>query len=62
MWGPVTGLTVAQEIQYLVNASLISINDKLEYIPDLAIESAHHRERGHLQGRPHLHLQAAART
>ncbi len=38
IWGPITGLTVAQEMQYLVNAGLISINDKVEYIPNLATE------------------------
>ena len=38
IWGPVTGLTVSAEISQLVNASLIEINDKLEYAPSLAIE------------------------
>ena len=38
IWGPVTGLTVSGEISQLVNASLIEINDKLEYAPSLAIE------------------------
>ena len=38
IWGPVTGLTVSSEISQLVNASLIEINDKLEYAPSLAIE------------------------
>ena len=39
IWGPVTGLTVSGEISQLVNASLIEINDKLEYAPSLAIAS-----------------------
>ena len=38
IWGPVTGLTVSAEISQLVNATLIEINDKLEYAPSLAIE------------------------
>jgi len=38
MWGPVTGLTVSGEIGQLVNGHLIEINDKLDYVPSLAIE------------------------
>ena len=38
IWGPVTGLTVSGEISQLVNASLIEINDKLEYAPSLAVD------------------------
>src|SRR5262245_4589262 len=38
IWGPVTGLTVSGEISQLVNASLIEINDKLEYQPSLATQ------------------------
>ena len=38
IWTPITGLTVAQEVQNLVNGALTSINDKVEYVPDLATE------------------------
>ncbi|MDP2625448.1 MAG: peptide ABC transporter substrate-binding protein [Candidatus Rokubacteria bacterium] len=38
IWGPVTGLTVSSEISQLVNASLIEINDRLEYQPLLATQ------------------------
>ena len=38
IWGPVTGLTVSGEISQLVNASLIEINERLEYVPALATE------------------------
>lgn len=37
-WGPITGLTVAQEVADLLNEPLVRINDKLEYIPALASE------------------------
>lgn len=37
-WGPITGLTVAQEVADLMNEPLVRINDKLEYIPALASE------------------------
>lgn len=38
IWGPVTGLTVSVEISQLVNASLIQIDDRLEYQPSLATQ------------------------
>jgi peptide/nickel transport system substrate-binding protein len=38
IWGPVTGLTVSAEISQLVNASLIEINERLEYQPSLATQ------------------------
>jgi peptide/nickel transport system substrate-binding protein len=38
MWTPVTGLTVANEVAQLVNASLVEINERLEYTPALATE------------------------
>jgi len=38
IWGPVTGLTVSGEISQLVNGQLIEINEKLEYVPSLAVE------------------------
>ena len=38
IWGPVTGLTVSQEISQLVNATLVEINEKLEHVPALAVE------------------------
>src|SRR5688572_14880835 len=38
IWSPVTGLTVSSEISQLVNSPLIEINDKLEYVPSLALE------------------------
>ncbi len=33
LWGPATGLTVAQEVAGLINQSLIIIDDKLQYQP-----------------------------
>jgi peptide/nickel transport system substrate-binding protein len=38
IWGPVTGLTVSNEIGQLVNGHLIEINEKLEYVPSLATD------------------------
>ncbi len=38
LWGPFTGLTVAQEVMLLVDGCLVRTNDKLEYVPDLATE------------------------
>jgi peptide/nickel transport system substrate-binding protein len=38
LWGPITGLTVAQEVAGLLNEALIGIDDKLAYIPMLASE------------------------
>jgi peptide/nickel transport system substrate-binding protein len=38
IWGPITGLTVSSEISRLVNASLVQVNDRLDFIPDLALE------------------------
>ena len=38
IWSPVTGLTVSGEISQLVNGQLIEINEKLEYVPSLAVE------------------------
>jgi peptide/nickel transport system substrate-binding protein len=38
IWEPVTGLTVSGEISQLVNGHLIEIDDKLEYVPSLAVE------------------------
>ena len=38
LWGPVTGLTVSQELANLVNRPLVMINEDLEYIPALATE------------------------
>jgi peptide/nickel transport system substrate-binding protein len=38
IWEPVTGLTVSSEISQLVNGHLIKINEKLEYVPSLAVE------------------------
>jgi hypothetical protein len=37
-WGPFSGLVVSYEIAQLTNAPLIKINDKLEYVPYLAVE------------------------
>jgi peptide/nickel transport system substrate-binding protein len=38
IWGPVTGLTVSNEIGQLVNDTLVQIDDRLEYVPSLAVE------------------------
>jgi len=38
IWGPVTGLTVSGEINQLVNGHLIEIDERLEYVPALAVE------------------------
>ncbi len=38
IWGPITGLTVSNEIEQLVNGSLVRIDDKLQYVPYLATE------------------------
>jgi peptide/nickel transport system substrate-binding protein len=38
IWAPVTGLTVSNEIGQLVNGHLIEIDEKLEYVPSLAVE------------------------
>lgn len=38
IWGPVTGLTVSAEISQLVNDTLVQINERLEYVPSLAVE------------------------
>ncbi len=38
LWGPITGLTVAQEVAGLLNQPLIKIDEKLAYIPALATE------------------------
>lgn len=38
IWAPVTGLTVSNEISQLVNGHLIQINERLEYVPSLAVE------------------------
>ncbi|HBY97255.1 MAG TPA: hypothetical protein DEP84_25505 [Chloroflexi bacterium] len=38
LWGPITGLTVAQEVADLVNEPLVRINEQLEYVPALAEE------------------------
>lgn len=38
LWGPATGLTVAQETAILLNRPLIMINEDLEYVPALATE------------------------
>ncbi len=35
-WGPITGLTVAQEVGDILNEPLIRIDEKLNYIPALA--------------------------
>jgi len=36
LWGPITGLTVAQEVADLINEPLIRINERQEYVPALA--------------------------
>lgn len=38
IWGPITGLTVSSEISRLVNASLLQVDDKLEFVPELALQ------------------------
>jgi peptide/nickel transport system substrate-binding protein len=38
LWGPVTGLTVSNEIEQLVNGALVRIDDRLQYVPYLATE------------------------
>lgn len=38
LWGPITGLVVSQELGLLLNEPLIKINEKLEYVPALAVE------------------------
>jgi peptide/nickel transport system substrate-binding protein len=38
LWGPITGLTVAQEVSGLLNEPLIKIDEKLAYIPALVTE------------------------
>ncbi len=35
LWGPITGLTVAQEVAGILNESLIKIDEKLNYVPAL---------------------------
>lgn len=36
LWGPITGLTVAQEVAGILNESLVKIDEKLNYVPALA--------------------------
>ncbi len=38
IWGPITGLTVSSEISRLVNASLLQVNDKLEFVPESTLQ------------------------
>lgn len=45
-WGPITGLTVAQEVAGVLNEPLVRINDKLEHIPALASEVPTVQNRG----------------
>jgi ABC-type transport system substrate-binding protein len=38
-WGPITGLTVSNELALLANATLVKTDDKLEYVPGLATQA-----------------------
>jgi peptide/nickel transport system substrate-binding protein len=38
-WGPITGLTVSNEVALLANATLVKTDDKLEYVPSLATQA-----------------------
>lgn len=38
LWGPITGLTVSQELANILNRPLIMINDQIEYVPALVTE------------------------